>query len=1231
MAPRPTALVASSSSERLQALMRHQAEEAVGNADIEMDSDWDSDSDSEASFDIIVDDSAIQAARQARTAELTQALAQARTPEALNAMVAQAVQTAWQAAQSSPLPTGEDISKALRPTYDHRTNGFMEAKQAILRLETAANAWDAAVEHHQAALSARDLLLPHAGPDLLDDQLLQLQAVAYRVRAQEKTLRGLLLLRQFPYAGAAGKSRHHNEAADRLREACALREHEPLGALHPGMADIDAALRQALAGIGPSMKGLLNEIAPSGKLEGTPSQFAPPGSQASQPEAIEEAWLTQYVQSCATLEEAARALLAAWAHPADGSTAEAAEMAKALASPQAQESRAVLRREAALHQTLSLWLADVQGLQDSATARQDTAPQAPWQHPLEVFSDLNLALQRADDAGRMLQSHAAQWSPEQREASRGALDALQARIATAQGQASEQGRAALHQSLDHLVQEGIGMLQRARSEVGDDQAAARAALPGLARQAQRALAGLQQSGVHPGLAPLSLEQCTHVCTAVAQACNEMAEGPETLAETQQHAARLQVAEQRARQAAQGELAPAMHQLADLCGAACTNALSAATAMEAQAAGQLRTQREGALQAAMAPGLMALDQRPPSPADAQALPKHAWQRHGEVFEQLNRGLRAARDAQATLDRHIAPWSDVQRQESSEAIVALQARIAAGGSAVLETAFSAVYQAFQEIWRAGAAMPSEAPADGPEHSAAQALAHQALAAARDFHGALQAPVAGAPMPAHEGLALFAKAFEPLSTAGEGLRMPLGTPDEALARAAVLETAAHQARAAARSGLKAPLEKWALWCEGLRTDAIGAAVLHDMKAIDALCEASDEALSAAVWQLSDRLLATHELVFDLPFQVTAEGLLTVAAPVAPPALPTPEEDLDMAKNAAAIAQRAAELRANLLTVPPGALPQMVRDHQASRNRLSEMAYTARVASGLLPLFHEASQAIDQASVAERPRVARQFAKAALSYHQDATDALSDHLEASMRLQSRSDRESAAIDGANVRQSERLVTLMQRSLEGLGHLLECRKIAIDIHARRASRHRDVRDGLMTITDRYERATQKIDDSMEHMAQRLDVESRLPDYADIANAEKANVMGAFGMLIWRGKFESSIVQAQLASDWLARFLGPDQPPRTASDLTGCTELIDLLHRSLSEQNTFALKQVRDDSNTHLVRKMLKVSLDCMQRLKAFEARIGVLKQALDTATANASSRTAPTTAPQKARHRHRR
>ncbi|MDA8443504.1 hypothetical protein [Paracidovorax valerianellae] len=1225
--------------------MRQQAKEFGIEMDRDSDSNSDSDSDagSEASFDVIVDDGALQAARQARIAELTQALAKARTTEALNAMVAQAVQTAWQAAQSSPLPTGEDISKALQPNYDNRINGFMGAKQVIRRLETAANAWEAAVEHHQAALSARDLLLPHAGPDVLDYQLLQLEAVAYRLRAQEKALGGLLLPLQFPYSRAVGKTRTQNEAAGRLREACALREREFLHVLPSNVADIDAALRQQLAGIGPSMKDLLNNVNPSGELKSTAARSAPPGSQASQPEAMDEDSLTQYVQSCVALEAAAQGLLSAWAQAPGGPIAEAAQIARAMLTPQARETRAALRREAALTKAIDSLLVGEQRLPGRASAGQDTTPQAPWLPMLKAFNDLNRALQRADNAERLLQDHTAQWSAAQCEASRKVIDDLQTRIATAREDSSQQGSAALHQTLDHLIQQGIGMLQRTRGEVGDGQAEARAALPGLATAARHALAELRQSKVHPRIAAPSLEQCRWVCTAVAQACDDMAQVPETLAETQQHAARLQVAEQRARQAAQGALAPAMHQLADLCGAARTDTLTAAAAMqaqtarqlearaatEAQAAGKLQAQREGTLQAAMAPVLMALDQRPRPAADAQTLPTHPWPRHADVLDPLNRGLRAARDAQATLDGHIASWSDEQRQESSEAIGALQARIAAGGKAALEGAISDLHRAFETIWRAGAQMLSAEPADGPDPTVAPSLADQALDAAQGFHGALQIPLEGRPLLEHQVVAFFAKAFGPLSKAGEGLRMPLGTPAEALARAGVLETAAKQAREAAHTGLTAPLQQWARWCEDLRTDAIGAAVLLDMKAIDALCEASDEALSAAVWQLSDRLLATHELVFDLPFQVTAEGSLTVAAPVAPPILPTPEEDLDMAKNAAAIAQRATELRAGLpKTVPPGALPEMARDYQSSRNRLSEMAYAARVASGLLPLFHEASQAIAQASVAERPRVAKQFAKAALSYHQDATDALSDYLEASLRLQSRSERQSAAIDGANVRQSERLVTLMQRSLEGLGHLLECRKMAIDIHARKASRHRDVRDGLMTITNRYERATQKIDDSMEHMAQRLDVESQLPDYADIANAEKANVMGEFGMLIWRGKFESSIVQAQLASDWLARFLGPDQALRTASDLTGCTELIDLLHLSLSEQNTFALKQVRDDSNTHLVRQMLKVSLDCMQRLKAFEARIGVLRQALAaTPVATASS----SATPQKTRQRRRR
>ncbi len=177
----------------------------------------DSDTDSEASFDVVVDDGAIRAARQARMADITQALANTRTPEALNAMVARATEMGWQASQCT-LPGGEEVSQALRPTYRHRTDGFMEVKQALRHIEAAANAWEAAAEHQQAALCARELLLPQAGPDLLDQLLWQSQTVARRLRAQEKTLEALLLLRQFsPTRGR----RANAVSTTRPRPACA--------------------------------------------------------------------------------------------------------------------------------------------------------------------------------------------------------------------------------------------------------------------------------------------------------------------------------------------------------------------------------------------------------------------------------------------------------------------------------------------------------------------------------------------------------------------------------------------------------------------------------------------------------------------------------------------------------------------------------------------------------------------------------------------------------------------------------------------------------------------------------------------------------------------------------------------------------------------------------------------------------------------------------------------------
>ncbi|CAM3609483.1 hypothetical protein [Paracidovorax anthurii] len=583
LAPRRTQLGTSSSTERLQALLRHQADEATDDAAQAMDTDSDSDSDME--LDIVIDDSAIQAARQARIAELTQALAGAHTTEALNAMVEQAMQTAWQAAERATVPTGKDISGALVPTFDNRHNGFMDASQAVVRLEAAANAWDAAVEHYGATLSARDLLLPHAGPDLLDLQLQHFQTMACRLRAQEKTLRGLLLLLQCFRVGAAGQSRVQDEAAGHLREARALRAQEPLDALPPGLAEIDQALRQALARVGKSIQGDLEQIQQSGKPHHAPATLAPPGSNASRPTSIEEAWIAHVAQSGTALEEAARALLAAWGHPPEA-PALAAPVAEALTDLPALQDRATQRREAALHQAMEPLMMAVEEMQARAAARQDTAPDMPWRHTLDVFHDLNLALQCADDFSRMLDARAAQWTPAQRETSRETLDGLQARIAPAREQASAQARAALNQSLDSLIQRGIGLLRIAQTGPEDMQAAVRQALPELASTARSALAWLEQSGVHPRLAPLSLEQCAQVCTAIAQACDDMVHVPGTPAEAVEHAARLQATERQVRQAGQGELAPAMRPLADLCGAARMEALEKAIELEIEAVNAL---------------------------------------------------------------------------------------------------------------------------------------------------------------------------------------------------------------------------------------------------------------------------------------------------------------------------------------------------------------------------------------------------------------------------------------------------------------------------------------------------------------------------------------------------------------------------------------------------------------------------------------------------------------------
>lgn len=678
------------------------------------------------------------------------------------------------------------------------------------------------------------------------------------------------------------------------------------------------------------------------------------------------------------------------------------------------------------------------------------------------------------------------------------------------------------------------------------------------------------------------------------------------------------------------MAPAMHQLAYLCGTACNGALRSAAEMEAEVATQARTQREGALQTAMEAALLAMD-RPHRPAagtsDGQP-PPVPWPLPGDLIEPLREELEATQQARSTLDEHLAGWTVAQRQESSRTIGALQERIDTARAATLEKALSALEQSFEEIWRAAAPVLSAGTEAGPLPSGTADLAVQALDAAGEFHRSLHG-IDGPDLPERARIGAIAGAFAALSTTGTALRMPQDTPAQALARADVLDTAARQARETAPSDFKVPLQVWARWCDGLRTDAIGFALLHGMKAIETLYEASEADLYAATSQLRDRMLSIHELAFDLPLHFAADGSV-VASAQASPAPAVPPEDLEMAARAAAIAQRATDLRADLLPVlPPGTSPEMARDYQTSRNTLSETAYAARVASGLLQLFHEASRAIAQAPADQQPRVAQQFASRALTYHQDAADALGDYLEASMQLSSRSGRQVAMIDGANVRQSERLVTLMQRSLDGLGHLLECRTIAIGIHAREANRPREVRNGLMTIADRYERATQKFEDSLEHMEQRLDVESRLPGYADIAQAEKASIEGAFGMLMWRGQFESTIVQVQVAAHWLARYLGPDLPLRTATDLKDCTEVIQHLHNALSEKNRFALRELRDDSNAHLVRKMLKASLECMQRLEAFKAPIATRAQALAAAAATASSSTTPV--PAKTRHRRRR
>ncbi len=1238
MAPRPPSPSASTAHERLQAMLLQRAEGSVdpepAGMDQDRDTSWDSDTDSEASFDVIVDDGPIQAARRARISDITQALASARTPEALDAMVARASEMA-RAALGSTLPTGEDISHALRPTYDHRSSGFMQVKQALGHIEAAANAWEAAAEHHEAALSAREMLLPHAGPDQLDQQLWQLQTVACRLRAQETTLKGLLLLRQAPHAGAAGKSRTHEEAAARLREACGLRRYETLAGLPVAVMDIDAALHQELAAIGPRMKDLLDAIGPDGKLPGIPSRLPPPGNDAREAGAIEEAWLTAYAHSCAALEDTARALLEAWSHPPDGAGPEAAVKASALTHPEARESRATLRREAALHKTMAPLLAGLQPPQEGASARQgtrqDTQPHAPWRQALETLEEQHLALQRVENAGRTLQAHTAPWSPVQREASRDAIGSLQARIAAAQAAASDRGRAAVLQLLGHLARQG---LHAAQAMPQGDPATARYALAGAAEAARHARDALERSGMHASMAPLTLERCSAVCAAIAQACEDLAHAPRTATEARDHAARLQAAGQQARAAAWGDMAPAMHQLAYLCGTACDGALRSATEMEAEVAGQARVQKEDALQAAVEAALRAME-RPHPPAvgasDGQSLPTVPWQRPGDLVEQLRQGLAATQQAQSTLGEHLAGWTAAQRQASSGTLGALQARIHTARAATLEEALSALEQSFEKIWRATAPVLYADPAQQPRPSGIEHLAVRALAAAGEFHRSLHG-IDGPELPERARIAAIARAFAALSATGDALRMPLDTPTQALARAEALGTAARQAREAALSTFKIPLQHWARWCDGLRTDAISFALLHGMKAIDSLCKASEADLQAATSQLSDRMLSIHELAFDLPLHFMSDGSVAPSTQ-ASPAPAVPPEDLELAARVAAIAQRTTDLRATLLpALPPGTLPEMAQDYQTSRNSLSETAYAARVTSGLLQLFHEASQAIAQAPADQQPRVARQFARKALTYQQDAAGALGDYLEASMRLSSRSGRQAAMIDGANIRQSERLVTLMQRSLDGLGHLLECRSVAIGVHAREATRPRDVRDGLMTIADRYERATQKIEDSLEHMAQRLEAESRLPGYADIAQAEKANLEGAFGMLMWRGKFESAIVQAQVAAHWLARFLGPDAQRRTAKDLEACTELIAFLDDTLSEKNQFALRELRDDGNAHLVRKMLKASLECMQRLKAFKAPIATRAQELAAAAAAASSSTAPPIAPAKApRHRRRR
>ncbi len=553
---------------------------------------------------------------------------------------------------SARCPAGREVSQALRPTYRHRTDGFMEVKQALRHIEAAANAWEAAAEHQQAALCARELLLPQAGPDLLDQLLWQSQTVARRLRAQEKTLEALLLLRQFPYAGAAGKCRIHDEAAARLREACSLRMNELPAELPAAVADIDAALHRELADISPRMAGLLDAIGPDGKLPGVPSRMPPPGSDARQAEAIEEAWLATYAHSCAALEDAARALLAR-SHPSEISSPAAAVKAGALTHPEAREGRATLRRNAALHKTMAPLLAGLQPPPDGAATRrkagQGAPPQAPWLHALEAFGEWNLVLQRVENARRTLQAHSASWSPAQREASRDAIDSVQARLAAAQANASEQGREALVQSLAHLARQGIHASQEMP---GSDPSAARHALAGAAEAARHAREALERSGLHARMAP--------VCTAIAQACEAMAHVPRTAAEARDHAARLQAAERQARAAAWEELAPDMHRLADLCGTACEGRAarrrgdgSAGGRPGPRPAGRRIAGRNGGSAGAATPACRRCGRRAEPAADAMAT---AWRRRRRTAPGTAgsaTGAVHARGAPRRMDRGAAP--------------------------------------------------------------------------------------------------------------------------------------------------------------------------------------------------------------------------------------------------------------------------------------------------------------------------------------------------------------------------------------------------------------------------------------------------------------------------------------------------------------------------------------------------------------------------------------------------